>query len=494
MEIHNVEKVWNGKEKTAVLFAALLGVAFDQLFYRGTFGISVLPFVILFYIFYFRATGISAKPGRRFSTVLFAAVVMLTLDIVVYANQTFRILNVLALPALIVVHTFLAAAETRGDTPQRFIPKLAAQLFPQTFSRMKLLFLLLRGTFQRSGRQQSYVLRQILLGLLISAPLLVVVGTLLGSADALFQRMLGRIPDWFAGLHFGEWLFRAVVVLAVAGYAYGFVMGLAHPRPGKSADHETGEKGVGYILDSITVITVLILVNSLFVLFVAIQFSYLFAGGSGSLPNGLTYADYIHKGFAELNVVSLINLTLLIVSLRSVDGNRKISAILKALQTLLAANSFVMLASAYIRLALYEEAYGFTVLRLLVHAFMLVMFILFVWGLIRIWRKQFPLVKMWLATGILAYALVASSNIEGIAASLNVARFEQTGKLDAAYLAGLSNDAAPAVMRLSNAEKQNEQIAFLLQSFRDKAKQAHPWQELTLSDLFARKFVRDTAW
>ena len=59
-------------------------------------------------------------------------------------------------------------------------------------------------------------------------------------------------------------------------------------------------------MDGIITLTVLLLLDLVYVLFVAIQFKYFF---SGTLGDGYTYAEYARRGFFELLFVTLINLT-----------------------------------------------------------------------------------------------------------------------------------------------------------------------------------------
>lgn len=109
----------------------------------------------------------------------------------------------------------------------------------------------------------------------------------------------------------------------------------------------------------------------------------------------------------------------------------------------------VMLYSAYSRLALYEEAYGYTYIRFLVHAFMIFLGLLLVIAAVRISRVNFPLAKCYIVLGLLAYVLMNYIGMDGIIAGRNMERYEASGKLDAAYLSGLSWGAVPKLIEFS---------------------------------------------
>lgn len=105
--------------------------------------------------------------------------------------------------------------------------------------------------------------------------------------------------------------------------------------------------------------------------FIAIQFSYLFGSLTDGLPRDFTFAQYARKGFFELVAVTLINLVLLTGNMYFVKASgKKLDRAVKILNTILVMSTFIMLLSAHFRMSLYEDAYGFTYLRVLTHAFM----------------------------------------------------------------------------------------------------------------------------
>ncbi len=85
---------------------------------------------------------------------------------------------------------------------------------------------------------------------------------------------------------------------------------------------------------------------------------------------GLTYADYVHQGFGQLTVATA--LTLLVVWAAARKAPRETPsdrAWLRGALGLLCVLTLVVVASALYRMHVYQEAYGFTRLRLLVDVF-----------------------------------------------------------------------------------------------------------------------------
>ena len=194
-----------------------------------------------------------------------------------------------------------------------------------------------------------------------------------------------------------------------------------------------------------------VVTDLVFALFVAAQASVMFGGHDYvQRAGGVTYATYVHQGFAQLTAATV--LTLLVVALaaaRADREDRRQRVLLRAALGTLCVLALVVTASALWRLHVYEEAYGFTRLRLLVGFFEgwlgLVLLLVVAAGV--------RLRAGWLAPSVVASGAgvllaLAVLNPDGYVAARNAERFLETGKVDTAYLAGLSADAAPALSRL----------------------------------------------
>jgi hypothetical protein len=182
---------------------------------------------------------------------------------------------------------------------------------------------------------------------------------------------------------------------------------------------------------------------ALFTAFVALQITTLYGGDDHVLRTaGLTYAEYAREGFAQLMAAAALTLAVVASAARWAEPDRLLRALLGALCAL----TLVILASALTRLGLYEEAYGFTRLRLVAHAAIL-------------WLGAvFAILLLAGATGRTAWLPRATVALTGAAvlafaladpdrriAEHNVDRYQRTGRIDTDFLASLSPDAAPAL-------------------------------------------------
>ena len=271
-------------------------------------------------------------------------------------------------------------------------------------------------------------------GAALAAVLLAIFVPLFVTADAAFAQVLGDAFGWDLGID--RTAQRVLIFLLVAGLAGALVLTAVAPAV---AGREPRAPWLGRTEWRIA----LVALDALFAAFVVLQLTTLFGGDEHVLrTSGLTYAEYAREGFAQLMVVAA--LTLGVIALARRDDRA-----LRVLLGLLCALTLVVLASALKRLGLYEEAFGFTRLRLLAHGGILWLGGLFVLvlaaGALRN-ARWLPRATVALSAAFgLAFGL---SNPDARIAEHNVARYERGGPIDLAYLSTLSPDATPVLVRL----------------------------------------------
>jgi hypothetical protein len=275
--------------------------------------------------------------------------------------------------------------------------------------------------------------RPALTGAGIGTVLLGVFVPLFATADAAFAHLLVEaVPDATVEHPIGRFTAALGVVAAGGGLLLAGLDGPA--KPGVAARPRLTR------IESTPPLAVLV---ALFAAFVALQLTTLYGGDEHVLETaGLTYAEYAREGFAQLIVAAALTLAVIAGAVRWGKPDRVLLGALCAL-------TLVILASALTRLGLYEEAYGFTRLRLAAHAVILwlggVFVLLLIAGALRrtAWLPRATVALTGAAT--LAFAL---ADPDRLIAERNVDRYERTGNIDRPLLKTLSPDAAPAIARL----------------------------------------------
>jgi hypothetical protein len=294
---------------------------------------------------------------------------------------------------------------------------------------------LARG-LRRDGRPS--LLRAVAVGLASAAVLLVFV-PLLASADAAFSHLV----DGFIPTADGDSVARWVVLfgLGAAASAGGFFLLLEPPEPVGPAWRPTRLRCVDWAVPTGLLVAV-------FALFVGVQFVALFGSDDHVLRTvGLTYAEYARSGFWQLLAVTALALGVLAFDSRWAPVRTPAErAVKRGLLAALALLTLVVVASALYRMWLYQQAYGFTVLRLLVLTCELWLGAGFLIALVAVLRlRPAGLSRSMVAAGMLALIGLAVLDPERFIAEQNVARWAETGRLDTYYLGTLSADAVPAL-------------------------------------------------
>ena len=195
---------------------------------------------------------------------------------------------------------------------------------------------------------------------------------------------------------------------------------------------------------------ILAAVVSVFALFFCLQLSYLFGNPGGRSGSGITYAEATHRGFFEMTLAAGLS-GLLILLLEHFARRDRYELAVRAVGLAVVGGALALLASAYLRVAFYEAAYGFTVQRLLVQLWCAVLAVsaaLLVWEIAT--GVSVPrLLRRLAVTAVLSLALLGYWNHTGWIVEQNLIRYERTGKIDIAYLGRLGRyapDAVPALI------------------------------------------------
>ncbi len=273
----------------------------------------------------------------------------------------------------------------------------------------------------------------------ITAALLLVFGALLLSADVAFRQVLGAlVPSTGPGRPAA---FAVTLVLAAAATV------LAARRPRLSTMRPAAARRARVAEWAVP----LAALDLLFLAFVLVQLAVLFGGDEQVLrADGPTYANYARSGFWQLLVVTLLTLAVLGVALRVAPrAGRLDRVLLRVLLGGLSLLTLVIVASAVKRLGLYEQAYGYTRLRVLVEVVELwlgLLFVLVLAALVSLRTGWVPRVVV--ASAVLVLLGVGVADPDRFVAERNVSRYQQTGRIDVDYLARLSPDAVPALICL----------------------------------------------
>jgi hypothetical protein len=275
-------------------------------------------------------------------------------------------------------------------------------------------------------------------GLLIAAPIAILLAGLLAAADPVFASFFNLNVD------IGRLVLDVMYVAAGSLVAAGLLR-LAAAEPVTRVD------GPKWRLGSIEGLVVLAVLDAVFAAFAVAQaIAATGAAGDTLRTAGVTYADYARSGFFQLLWVAGITAVILILFSRITSlTERTTKRAFDVLAQIAIALTLLIVVVAFQRLSLYEDAYGFTMLRLYSHIFAVwiaVVFLLLGADMAGLFRRRRWFVG---ATSISAMAVLLTLNLvnpEAIVVGLNIDHAQSAHKIDAQYFADLSSDATPALL------------------------------------------------
>jgi uncharacterized membrane protein len=324
---------------------------------------------------------------------------------------------------------------------------------------------------------------KVFIGVLVSIPFLVVFAWLFISADPIFKNHLRNFfdfiwqPDLFK---------RGVVVVFMWFFLCGY---FARTAEDFSLESHLDRAKPKQNYDGIIVFVFLLMNNLLFLSFIIIQLKYLFGGAEVIRNTPFTYAEYAHRGFYEFWVTVILVSTIIIYTnyrLREQKGH--VRRMVEYAWIAMICQTLVIIASGLKRILVYEEAYGYTYLRILVALFLLWMagaFILFTLKIIR-FKSLSWLISSGVCLSFVFLVFVSTFSIDKFIARKNIARYLKQGKeLDTEYLSYLSTDAYSEIKRLKM-ETKDEDIRksaenILLQLRETAEKNLQHWASWNLS-------------
>jgi hypothetical protein len=300
----------------------------------------------------------------------------------------------------------------------------------------------------RTVPQDSHRRGALISAVALAAVLVLFFGNLLAHGDPLFASVV-TIPAFDASVPLSH--------LAVAGFFAWIVGGWTHGALGFGFARTPAPDALPGRLDTLQITVVLGALNVLFGLFLVTQLGWLF-GGDAVLKarTGLTVAEYARRGFFELVWVTLLVIPVLLATRAVTSGDDAAARRHTQMAVPMIGLVGAMVVSAAARMRLYVGFYGLTTDRFYAAVFMAWLALVLVWlglTLLRDWGR--PFVGGAVVVGLLGLGVLNVVNPDAVIARVNLARAaerspantNETRDVDLKYLARLSGDAAPLVVR-----------------------------------------------
>ena len=281
-------------------------------------------------------------------------------------------------------------------------------------------------------------------GLVITIPLFVVFALLFIASDARFENMVNSLLNW-------GWepntIYQNILIFILSSWIVAAILRGAVLKQGLTPNQNYPRLPT-WSLGTVEIVMLLGTLNILFLVFIAVQFSYFF-GGDALVQSlyGPTYSNYARRGFFQLVIVAILAITLLLMIHWAHKPLRRLGKKLFLwLAVIMVILTMIIEASAAHRMYLYTNVYGLTELRFYTSVFMGWVIVLFGWFSVTVLRGQRAYFSFGaVLTGMIFIGSLHFVNPDAQIAAVNLERLQDGQRFDHVYLASLSADAIPTL-------------------------------------------------
>lgn len=433
-----------------IILASIIGVLTDYLFYGKNIGISFFIFTLLTIAFSLIAAKKFEQKLNKSQILLLLSVIILSAEVFLRASSFLIFFNIITTFYLSILTAILFANKDFFNS--RILKYFTAPIlfFFTSFSDAAKFINEQKNPVVNKEKFGSKEFQGIIKGIIMSLPVLAILGWFLYSADLVVQAYTNKLFDL---LHIKinlELILRGLIIFISSCFFIGVFHKIIDKNKPKIIEKENNQiKSAGFIES----MTVLILVEVLFLAFISIQFFYLFGGKSyvWGINEYITYSEYAKNGFYELIKVAIVSFLLIY----AIDWSSKIETlkekkIFKFLSAALFVEISIILLSAFKRLLLYIDGYGLTLSRFLAFALLFWIFCVFLFFIYKIFseKKNSVFIRMVFSLTVAAWIGVNMLNPDALIAKINIERSAEGKKIDPYYFSSLSEDAVPEIIKI----------------------------------------------
>ena len=299
-----------------------------------------------------------------------------------------------------------------------------------------------RNAAEKKRLDKKYIAA--IIGIVCAVPVLLIVIPLLVKSDAAFESIAGAfsasIEKILARIQnnnsFNEFIddnfFAFIPTVFIAPYIFSVMFSFRH-GVSNEANKDTSKSYAKLRVGSPALFSGFLGVICLvYVIYILSQAVYIFGAFGGKLPEGvkLSVSEYARRGFFELAGVAAVNLVLIAVTVlfgrRDEGGSFKL--IIKIFDLFLCAFNILLSVVSISKIVLYMNKMGLTHKRVYVLIIDILMIIAFLCIAARIFKKEFPYMRVVTAAVCVAITALSLVGIDRIIAEHNTEKF-LNGKL-----------------------------------------------------------------
>ncbi len=419
-----------------IIFIFLLTILHSVLFYSKGLGLNVILFMIPLLIFLVYILHKQKKIVNKKGLLFIIPILLLSCSYFVYNNALVDTVSLtsIAIPTLILLMFIYTTKEV--DNIKQLITRTTYLVFEPLNCIGKFYNIVKMKINERLKLSDSS--KKVLKSVLIVLPIIALVLLLLSSADMIFNNMFTSFFKVFKNIKINSIIGRIVIGFIFFTYLGAVINYLLFSFDKLKETNSENKK-----IENFTIKLLLTSLNIIYLVFDFIQIKSLMLH---KVATSINYAQYARSGFFQLMFISLINISIILIS-KYAKEETKYSKVMSIIMVFL---TLVIIISSILRMHMYEAAYGYTTLRLLVYTTLFTEIILLIPTIAYILNSKVKVLTYYIVIITIAYTLVAISPIDHIIANNNINRYYEKHKIDIRYLENHNADNVPDLIELYN--------------------------------------------
>lgn len=435
-----------------ILIGALfLSLWQSLLFWKQDLGISVLLFTIP--IIWITTKLLKGNIKNKKALLISIPIIILSSTYFIFDNLTFYLINIVLVPILYLIMVIWAISDFQIKS---IIYKIILMIFEPLNYIGDVIRAVLKEFNPKEKDEQIGEKKEknnIFKAVCFTGTIALIVIGLLCSADNEFAKIFSTIFKDINIFNVSELTGRIIIIIIAFFYFAGFFMNMLDKENGLKEfekDEKTEKK------ESYTIRMMITVLNLVYLVFCFTQIKVLFT------EQNIKYSEFARKGFFQLMIVSLINIAMILkANNKNLKETEKQEKYKKTMCIVMVIFTLIIIISAFARMTLYQQNYGYTRLRILVDYTLITEIILLIPTIIYILKNKIDLIKTYFVIIITMYCLVNFINIDKIIMKNNFNRYKETGYIDLNYIMEMNNsDLIEQLLELKDTEFKYSEKAY----------------------------------
>ena len=399
--------------KNFIIYIFLICIYHSILIFGKHLGINVLLFILPLLLLILILLEKNKKINNRSGLLFFVPIATLSSGYLLYDNTIFNFFNILIIPLLFVL-MFIFTVNSKVSI---IIPELFKVLvYP--FGNIGKVYRLFNSKIKKIIHFENNTWAKIL-SIIIVIPIVLIVIQILASADLIFEKMFKNVFEGLSLIRFDHIIGRIIRIMLLFTYLAAVLNFIVFNYKAKEYNFKRPEFGTFIFKILLTSL------NIIYLIFDIIQIKSLVLH---SISMDIPYAEYARQGFFQLMFISIFNLIVILLSKNTKDSfYNKLMSIIMVLLT------FIIILSSTYRMFMYEMAYGYTLLRLLVYATLFTEIILLIPTILYIF-KRINVLRYYFVICLIVYSCLSVAPLDSIIATRNINRYYDIDEIDLDYL------------------------------------------------------------